>query len=412
MKYKDYFTVVVADDETELREAVCQMIPWEELGFRLVGSAGNGLDALQYVEQLRPDFLLTDIRMPFISGVSLARQVRELQPLIQIAFLSGYDDFEYAKKAIDYDVISYMLKPISMAELTDSLREIHKKIEAKFDYFRAPGGAGEELRSLLQALLLDSFAEERNEAELTKELAAAGLKVSEPYKLLVLSVGLNQEGENCTTRDMVSSVDKVLGAHYRCNSFFSGGRILCLLVSEEGFGKLSLALDELISVAKRVLGLDCTVGMSREFTGFARCNAACREAVDAQRLSSDGGISRISETREGVSLLCDRATDIIEHSYMDEEISLGSVSEQLHVSPNYLSANMKKYAGDTFINLLIKKRMEVASSLLTSGNLKIFEVAKRCGYSDQHYFSFCFKKYYGLSPAQLRRGEPERGAQA
>ena len=101
--------------------------------------------------------------------------------------------------------------------------------------------------------------------------------------------------------------------------------------------------------------------------------------------------------------------DAINRSYMDEGLSLGTVSESLHVSPNYLSANMKKYAGDTFINLLIKKRMEVARELLTTTGLKILEVARRCGYSDQHYFSYCFKKYYGMSPAQLRRsGKEER----
>lgn len=70
---------------------------------------------------------------------------------------------------------------------------------------------------------------------------------------------------------------------------------------------------------------------------------------------------------------------------------------------------MKKYAGDTFMNLLIKKRMEVAHALLTTTGQKIYEVARQCGYSDQHYFSFCFKKYYGVSPAQLRRAESERG---
>ena len=77
MRSKTLYTVIVADDEDELREAVCSMIPWEEYGFKLVGSASNGLDALQLVEKLEPDLLLTDIRMPFISGIELARQVRE-----------------------------------------------------------------------------------------------------------------------------------------------------------------------------------------------------------------------------------------------------------------------------------------------------------------------------------------------
>ena len=65
-----------------------------------MGSASNGLDALELVEQLEPDLLLTDIRMPFITGIELARQVREIRPAMHIAFLSGYDDFEYAKQAI------------------------------------------------------------------------------------------------------------------------------------------------------------------------------------------------------------------------------------------------------------------------------------------------------------------------
>ena len=85
MAAKTLYTVIVADDEDELREAVCTMIPWEEYGFRLVGSAGNGLDALQLVEKHEPDLLLTDIRMPFISGIELARQVREVRPATNIA---------------------------------------------------------------------------------------------------------------------------------------------------------------------------------------------------------------------------------------------------------------------------------------------------------------------------------------
>ena len=117
MSAKPLYTVIVADDEDELREAVCTMIPWQELGFCLVGNASNGLDALQLVEKLEPDLLLTDIRMPFISGIELARQVREVRPATNIAFLSGHDDFEYAKQAIQYNIISYMLKPLTMEGL-------------------------------------------------------------------------------------------------------------------------------------------------------------------------------------------------------------------------------------------------------------------------------------------------------
>ena len=112
------------------------MIPWQELGFRLVGSASNGLDALQLVEQHGPDLLLTDIRMPFISGIELARQVREVRPATHIAFLSGYDDFEYAQQAIRYNIISYMLKPLTVKGLREELQTIREKIDAHYAVFQ------------------------------------------------------------------------------------------------------------------------------------------------------------------------------------------------------------------------------------------------------------------------------------
>ena len=79
MEKHQVLTVLVADDEPELLGAVCQLIDWESLGFRLVGRAGNGLDALQLVEALQPDFLLTDIRMPFISGTAASGVLKRLR---------------------------------------------------------------------------------------------------------------------------------------------------------------------------------------------------------------------------------------------------------------------------------------------------------------------------------------------
>ena len=81
------YTIVVADDEEELRRAIIRKIDWESIGFQVVGEAENGIEALELVERMEPDLLLTDIRMPFVSGIELARQVREVRPTTQIAFL-------------------------------------------------------------------------------------------------------------------------------------------------------------------------------------------------------------------------------------------------------------------------------------------------------------------------------------
>lgn len=88
----------------------------------------------------------------------------------------------------------------------------------------------------------------------------------------------------------------------------------------------------------------------------------------------------------------------------------------LDVSPNHLSACIKKSEGETFINILVRRRMETAQTLLLTTDLQIQEIARRCGYTDQHYFSYCFKKYSGTSPVALRRaraaGRPGREAPA
>ena len=123
-----------------------------------------------------------------------------------------------------------------------------------------------------------------------------------------------------------------------------------------------------------------------------------------------GGQELLSERRsDGMRLLVERTLRIIAEQYADETLSLQSVGKQLHVSPNYLSANMRKYAGDTFMNLLIRQRMEAARTLIAAGGMKIGEISERCGYTDQHYFSYCFKKYFGVSPAKMRRGEEADG---
>ena len=105
------YTALVVDDEQELRQAIIESVDWEKAGFRVVGDAGNGIDALELAEKLEPDLILTDIKMPMMTGLELAKQVRELRPATQVVILSGYDDFGYAKAAIEYNIIGYLLKP-------------------------------------------------------------------------------------------------------------------------------------------------------------------------------------------------------------------------------------------------------------------------------------------------------------
>ena len=172
------YTVIVAEDEERIRRGIVKNVKWESAGFRVIGEAENGADALEMVEQLEPDLLITDIRMPFINGIELARQIREVRPAVQIMFLSGYDDFSYAQEAIQYNIISYLLKPISAEELEKELNKVRKKLDRQYELFSRTDRVKKEMEKseFLLPLLLDSIEKgDEAERELREMAVSVGL---------------------------------------------------------------------------------------------------------------------------------------------------------------------------------------------------------------------------------------------
>ena len=410
MDKQNLLSVVVADDEQELLGAVCQLIDWAGIGFKLVGRASNGLDALQLVEELQPDFLLTDIHMPFISGTALAAQVKAVQPLIQVAFLSGYDEFEYAQQGIASEVIAYLLKPISMAQLTQELIEIHRKIEKKQADFSAARQDASNYQAVAAAMLLDCYFY-TGRVENLKALTRMGLAPESIRSVTVAALSCaDADAQACQTA--LGAAEKFLSRQYPCRGFCSAGRIVLLLTSENGFLQLHAAIDELRRALKRLLDLDVSAGISKEHAPDADFHEAYKEAMEALKTAETESGFCAADGQSGIDQLCGRVLQIIDKEYMDETLTLQSVSDRLHVSASYLGPNIKKNAGDTFINLLIRKRMAVALNLLQSSDSRIAEIARRCGYSDQSYFGYCFKKFYGVSPAKMRQEREQKGARA
>ena len=123
--------IFLAEDEVIVRETIKRMIPWEDLGFELVGEAADGEMALPLLLRQKPDLLITDIKMPFMDGLTLAKVAKKEIPGLKVVILSGYDDFNYAKQAINIGVEDYLLKPIKKADFSDMLHRMYARIEAK-----------------------------------------------------------------------------------------------------------------------------------------------------------------------------------------------------------------------------------------------------------------------------------------
>ncbi len=151
------YKVLLVDDEPTIREGLRTLIDWEELGYRVADTAINGKDAIAKCEQLKPDLLIIDIRMPGMSGLDVIEHLRRTNHSLHILILSGFADFEYAKRAITFRTDGYLLKPVDEDELIGYLRRLRKTLDLKTEAQRA-GGIGEWSREMvIQSLLTGGY---------------------------------------------------------------------------------------------------------------------------------------------------------------------------------------------------------------------------------------------------------------
>ena len=125
------YKVLLVDDETLIREAISENIQWEEMGFSFMGACENGKQAIEAIEKEQPDLLLTDINMPFVDGMELTKFVYENYPDTKVIIISGFDEFEYAKNAVKYQVLEYILKPITPMEFSETLLRVKKMFDER-----------------------------------------------------------------------------------------------------------------------------------------------------------------------------------------------------------------------------------------------------------------------------------------
>ena len=258
------YNVMLVDDEEEVRLAIEKKINWAELDFNVVGSAGNGFDALDMALERHPDVVLTDINMPFMNGLQFSKQLKAELPDTKFVILSGYDEFEYAKEAIELSVEEYILKPVN----SDELYQLFSRLKVR----------------------LDDESEKRRNLENLQRYYQESIK------------------------------------------FFN------------------------------------------------------EKNLDSNAYN-----------------LVEKARDYILEHFNECDLSVDRICSFLNVTPNYFSTLFRKKTGDTFIAYLTKLRMEKAKWLLENTDEKAYMIAGMVGYDEPNYFSYVFKKAYGISPSKYRQ---------
>lgn len=505
--------VVVLDDEKRVCALVCALVNWESLSLELVGTSNDGEDGLSLIKRVNPDIVITDIRMPSLDGLELIEKANEFNPDLQFIIISGYRQFDYAKKAIRFGVSDYLLKPLNKNELNDalskmiikcnykkkinkdslsrqSLRDYYLRDYIEKDYNIESFSTFFELSDIIRVASINVDGDFFNYDENAKEVIRTKLKNSiksylsiatdweiiyiPDYHCFVLIFSYNESIETEVILNIKKSFkDTVLNfsnlyqdlqlsisignpvydvslLSYSLNEIRDKSLMRIdsnITIIESVSYSYSVNLNIFSSVSKSLINLTISDNMDfneldKQISTLNRLNKSeffltvesiVTELYSFYKEQLQEDISKISfnqiyflntkskilelikaQINIGFELIVEKrrcenskpiktAQKYLLDNYSDNQLSLESLSDMVHLTPTYFSALFKKETNLCFTEYLRTIRINKATELLVSTSSSIKDVAKSVGYQDSRYFTKCFKKQIGIKPQDYRK---------
>ena len=531
------YKIMLVDDEEEVRKSIIKKIDWADAGFEVVGDAENGQEALEKLELLEPDVVVTDIRMPYMDGLALTEKIRQRYPSTKVVIFSGFDDFEYAQRAIQLNVTEYILKPVNVEEMTAILKKIRRNLDEEIamrrdvDLLRERYVASLPLmrEHFLNTLVTGSVAAETAEEKLKEYevdilgaskwvVAVIHVEPGEDHGSGTSSLHQEQELIPISVKQLMEEKLKPYCRFVIFNSFREMVLIAAIDETNTQTGFIEL-LNDICKECRKVLEVAVTAGVGVSSPSLDRMGRSYQTAVDAlgyRAIVGEGGVIYINDVepvnrgklqldqkeesdlvaaikfgprekieaaaraiagrmdakvhilqyqayilsvastviqlvqqydlnlseilgtdrdyfevlaqmdkredfynwlirvacRIGDALGQERdntaknmireAKQYIEENYSDPELSVEKICRHLHMSPAYFSTMFKKETGQTYIAYLTEVRLNRAVELLNKTDDKTYIIASKVGYQEQNYFSYVFKKRFGVSPTKYR----------
>jgi two-component system, response regulator YesN len=532
------YRLVIIEDELVVRRNIIKKVKWNEYGFEVVGEAENGRDALEIIEALNPDVVITDIEMPFMDGLELTAVVREKYPTTKIIILTGFQEFKYAQKAVELNIVEYILKPLSSSDMEKLLIKIKEQLDkevAEKEDRKALMEHYIQSIPIMRANFLNTLITSKHQSdEVVRRASYLNLNLNgNMFLVSVISVDMNLlDGASFKYDEFELARFAVLNTAEEIINKYNMGIVFCyenyvvVIFTFDRTDKINLineafrVLEEIRQCVEKYLKQTVTIGIGEFCASIGNISDSFRKALAALdyrfvtgnnrliyikdlepqnherilfddnkekliltsiKIGSDNGINDViekifdeivevkasfndyqvyllellssivkfakelevemgtifepnynifleifkfntlDELKEWFKKICiklsnfiavrrvnsckmhaERARDYIKGNYNNSELSMNQVSNFLHISPSYFGAIFKEETGETFTSFLLKVRMENAKDLICTTNLKNFEVAEKVGYTDQHYFSYCFKRYFKVSPNEYR----------
>ena len=275
----ELYKIMLVDDEEEVRTSIIKQVDWEKIGFRVVSDAENGEDALEKIDIYEPDVIMTDIRMPYMDGLSLIEKVHSKYPTVKFLIFSGFDDFEYAKEAIRLGVSEYILKPINSEELSGILNIIMKNLDLEIENIRDIARLRENYKTNLPIIknqfLINLLNSKLSKAEIDLRLKEYEIDLNEALKYQVACVDIEYEKmlidpklglqKELVALSVMNLLKDKIEEYYRVSVFNSlvDDIILIIIAIDEKNKNIDL-IDLLRAICKesiRVLGVSISLGL-------------------------------------------------------------------------------------------------------------------------------------------------------
>jgi len=529
------YSVMLVDDEEDVINVIINKIDWETLGFSVQGYAHNGIEALEMAEEHQPDVVMTDIKMPYMDGLELAKRLKQQYPTIKIIIFSGFDEFEYAKEAIRLEAEEYILKPIDKEELSQVFQRIKESLDKEFNekqninmlktYYQ-------ESLPILQENFYTALIEGREAEEtLARDMMDYQVSLDGPYYDVVIlhnSVSLAPEGINplLITMSVRKLWEEQMDERWKAKFFSYLGNVIIIVQmdSEDDVMQLTDACQVLCRLSKHVSNATITAGVGKpvnNIMSLPKSYSGAREAISyrviygrgqainiaeiapessksvdnakiedvdqklysvfkAIKMDSEDNLNQeidkymkeetpvnpsIQEYRffvmdlvteiyrfikgnhidttmifdkdedpydkvqhmdtteltewfkkvthhlreilrtnrvDTTKIFVTKAIDYVHENYGNKDLTVESMCSYLGISSAYFSTVFKRETGKTFINYLTDVRMDRAVRMLLDENEKTYVIAEAVGYSDPNYFSYAFKKKFGVSPSRYK----------
>lgn len=429
--------IFLVEDESIMREGLRDNMPWSQFGYKFVGEASDGETALPLIRKTRPDVLLTDIKMPFMDGLALSRIVAKEFPNMKIIILSGYDDFDYARQAIQIGVEQYILKPVTR----ETIKKVLSEVKEKIDYEKEKKIDLEKIRSEMREYELMShryffeklFSGRLSVQEIYMEMEKLSIHLEGPcFSLIMVGVQKkNKAAGSLDSQNFIRCQDEMMHYFLRFPEYmvFNWNMNTCgiLIKGEADMMKAytQRAMQNITRIYSQIEDEYDWHAAKSEPVARLSLLPECYEEVNHQlslrylawrnseEILSGADTDAVSKTREYIPSSEENAADktnamlkkvleYIEEKYTDEKFSLNDAAKVANVSPNYFSAVFSQEMDMTFIEYVTKKRMSKAKKLLRQSKMSTADVAAQVGYKDSHYFSFVFKKTQGCTPREYR----------